>query len=371
MWDAAIIGGGPAGTAAASMLAKAGRSTVLFEREAGPRHKVCGEFISVEAAAHLRALGLDPERLGALPIGKVRLIHGEKTATATLPFAAFSLSRDVMDEALLTAAAAQGAEIRRDVAVRGLTEDADGGTLHTDEPIHARAAFLATGKHELRGHRRPPGAINDLIGFKRHVTLAPTQAGILAGHVEVLLFPGGYAGLQPIPGERANLCLVVEKAVHDRLGRDWDALIDYLAQSSLVFAERLAGAEPCWTKPLSIYGIPYGFVHRAAAPSSRIHRLGDQLAVIPSFCGDGIAIALHSAALATHRFLNGKPALDGTAFASQIRTATLLARAARHPFLQAMATAACRLSPALLNTMATATRIRASFVAPPPPASER
>ena len=119
------------------------------------------------------------------------------------------------------------------------------------------------GKHELRGHRRPPGAINDLIGFKRHLTLTPAQAGILAGHVEVLLFPGGYAGLQPIPGGRANLCLVIAKDVHDRLDRDWDALIDYLARNSSVFAERLAGADPCWTKPLSIYGIPYGFVHRA------------------------------------------------------------------------------------------------------------
>ena len=115
MWDAAIVGGGPAGAAAACLLARAGRQTVLFEREAGPRHKVCGEFISVEAAAYLTSLGLDPERLGAVPIHHVRLIQGERTATATLPFPAFSLSRDVMDEALLNAAAGQGAEIRRGV----------------------------------------------------------------------------------------------------------------------------------------------------------------------------------------------------------------------------------------------------------------
>ena len=115
---------------------------------------------------------------------------------------------------------------------------------------------------------------------------------------------------------------------------------------------------PCWTKPLSIYGIPYGFVHRAAAPSRRLHRVGDQLAVIPSFSGDGIAIALHSAELAAQRFLDGQPALDGTGFEQQIRIATLLARAARHPILQTFATAACRLSPALLRSMASATRIR-------------
>ena len=363
IWDAAIVGGGPAGAAAAFRLARAGQRTILFEREAGRCHKVCGEFISVEAAAHLASLGLDPAWMGAVPIRHVRLIQGERTATATLPFPAFSLSRDVMDEALLSAAAAQGAEIRRGSAIRGLTEDADGVTLQSDGAVRARTAFLATGKHELRGHRRPPGAINDLIGFKRHLTLAPAQAAVLEHHVEVLLFPGGYAGLQPIPGGHANLCLVIEKRVHDTLDRDWDALVDYLARRSAIFAERLAGAEPHWSKPLSIYGIPYGFVHRQASPARRLHRLGDQLAVIPSFCGDGIAIALHSAALAADRHLTGQPPLDGAAFERQIRAATLLARAARHPVLQALATAACRLAPAVLRAMATATRIRGDLSA--------
>lgn len=363
IWDAAIVGGGPAGAAAAFRLARAGQRTILFEREAGRCHKVCGEFISVEAAAHLASLGLDPAWMGAVPIRHVRLIQGERTATATLPFPAFSLSRDVMDEALLSAAAAQGAEIRRGSAIRGLTEDADGVTLQSDGAVRARTAFLATGKHELRGHRRPPGAINDLIGFKRHLTLAPAQAAVLEHHVEVLLFPGGYAGLQPIPGGHANLCLVIEKRVHDTLDRDWDALVDYLARRSAIFAERLAGAEPHWSKPLSIYGIPYGFVHRQASPARRLHRLGDQLAVIPSFCGDGIAIALHSAALAADRHLTGQPPLDGAAFERQIRAATLLARAARHPVLQTLATAACRLAPAVLRAMATATRIRGDLSA--------
>ena len=88
-----------------------------------------------------------------------------------------------------------------------------------------------------------------------HLTLSPAQAGILAGHVEVLLFPGGYAGLQPIPGGRANLCLVIEKATHDRLDRDWESLIDYLMRSSPSSANGWP-ALPLWAKPLSIYGIP-------------------------------------------------------------------------------------------------------------------
>ena len=355
--DAVIVGGGPAGAASACLLAKAGRSVVLFEREAGPHHKVCGEFVSVEAAAYLERLGLDLFRLGAQPIHSVRLVRGSAESSSLLPFPAFSLSREVMDEALLRAAADRGAEIRRGVAVRSLAEGEDRVTLQADGPVAARAALLATGKHDLRGHRRPPGSINDLIGFKQYLTLAPEQAARLAGHVEVLLFPGGYAGLQPAADGRANLCLVVAKPVHDRVGRRWDRLLDHLCEESPAFAARLAGATACWERPLSIYGIPYGFVHRGDAASRRLHRLGDQLAVIPSFCGDGMAIALHSAFLASDRVLAGQAPLDGSAFAGQIRTATLLAQAIRRPALQGIAAGAVRLVPGLLKAIAYATRV--------------
>lgn len=66
--DVAIIGGGVAGAAAACHLAAAGKSVVLFEKEGVPRHKVCGEFISAEAQAHLDILGIDHADLGAAPI---------------------------------------------------------------------------------------------------------------------------------------------------------------------------------------------------------------------------------------------------------------------------------------------------------------
>ncbi|EWY37946.1 hypothetical protein N825_16210 [Skermanella stibiiresistens SB22] len=355
--EIAIVGGGPAGAAAACLLTKAGRSVLLFEREALPHHKVCGEFVSGEAATQLATLGLDLAGLGALPIHSVRLIQGGTATTTRLPFPAFSLSRQVMDEALLQAAAGQGAEIRRGVAVRSLTEAADAVTLDADELVTAQTVLLASGKHDLRGHRRAPGAINDMIGFKRYLTLAPDRMAELAGHVEVFLFPGGYAGLQPVSATEANLCLVVSKTVHAEVGKSWDDLLDHIAHHCRPFADRLTGATSRWERPLSIYGIPYGFVHRAPAPSRRLHRLGDQLAVIPSFSGDGMAIALQSAFLAADRVLAGQPALDGRRFAGQIRTATWLARTIRQPVLQGIAAAACRLAPGLLKTVASATRV--------------
>ena len=71
-----IVGGGLAGASAACILADAGRPTLLIERDPEPRHKVCGEFLSIEAQTYLADLSLDLDRLGASRISRIRLAHG-------------------------------------------------------------------------------------------------------------------------------------------------------------------------------------------------------------------------------------------------------------------------------------------------------
>ena len=74
---------------------------------------------------------------------------------------------------------------------------------------------------------------------------------------------------------------------------------------NLQLRERLRGAEALASQPLAIAPVPYGYL---AASSSGLWRIGDQAAVIPSFTGDGIAIALHSATLAVQMLLDGRSA---------------------------------------------------------------
>ena len=69
----------------------------------------------------------------------------------------------------------------------------------------------------------------------------------------------------------------------------------------------LHNATPCWPKPLAISPIPYGHL---GGPADGMWRVGDQVAVIPSFTGDGMSIALHSAVLAAEMYLDGKSADD-------------------------------------------------------------
>jgi flavin-dependent dehydrogenase len=304
VYDALIVGGGPAGAALATHLARAGRGVALIEKEAEPHDKVCGEFISHEGAAYLSRLGVSLAELGAESIGTVRLSGRKTPAAASLPFTALSLSRRALDEALLSNAVTAGAGLQRGQRIKALRREtnlwraeAEGGRA-----ILAREAFLATGKHDLKDWRRPPGPQPDLLGFKMYWQLSAPQISELAGAVELILFPGGYAGLQTVEGERANLCLLVRQSVYSARYGSWDSLLNAMLDSSPHLSRRLGGAVPLLSRPLAISRIPYGFVARG---SGGLWRLGDQAAVIPSFSGDGMSIALHSAHLAAQFYLKG------------------------------------------------------------------
>src|SRR5690606_3271673 len=109
--ETVVIGGGPAGSAAAIHLARHGMPVRLLERQPGPHHKVCGEFISYEAAQSLANLGVDLPALGAVPIHQVRFYNGDKELTFNLPFTAWSLSRCTLDSVLLKQAESAGAMV--------------------------------------------------------------------------------------------------------------------------------------------------------------------------------------------------------------------------------------------------------------------
>ncbi|MGA0601365.1 NAD(P)/FAD-dependent oxidoreductase [Caulobacter sp. KR2-114] len=359
MSDPVIVGGGLAGGAAAALLAAAGRRPLVLEREREPKDKICGEFLSTEAQAHLAALGLDLARLGGAPIGGVRMVAGGRSVERPLPFRALGLTRKRLDEALLEHAGALGAQVRRGVSARAVGE----GRLETSEgALTAPRLLLASGKHDVRGARREPsaGTLRGMVGFKSYFRLEPRQAAALAGFVEVVLFDGGYAGLQPVEDGLANLCLVIRQGAFEALGKTWPALQARLVDEPHL-ARRLEGAQAVSPRPLTVADIPYGHVHRGGGPDG-LYRLGDQAAVIPSFSGDGMAIALHSARLAAQAVLQGAGAgayhrrlADDVG--RQIRLAVWLQRRAEGWPGRHAAVGALGLVPAALPRLAAWTRV--------------
>jgi flavin-dependent dehydrogenase len=302
--DHLVIGGGLAGSMVAIRLAVAGRRVTLVEKEHSAHHKVCGEFLSPEAVEYLRRAGVEPLNLGAAKIHRVRLSAKKRVVEAALPFTALSLSRCVLDEAMLGRATAAGCNVQRGMLVEKLTTH-NGlwvAQLRGGESLRAQTVFLANGKHDLRGWDRARGRQNDLIGFKLHWRLAPPETEALREWMELFLFHGGYGGLSLVEEDTANLCLVVRRDTMRRQG-GWPQLLAALLDENPLMKQRLQGAQALWERPLAISPIPYGYL--AARPGG-LWCVGDQAAVIPSFTGDGMSIALHSAALAAQMYLAGE-----------------------------------------------------------------
>jgi menaquinone-9 beta-reductase len=357
-----IVGGGVAGCAASIALARKGRRVTLIERELTSRHKVCGEFLSGEALDDLHALGMNVASLGALPIDYVRLAAARRAAEAPLPFPAASLTRKALDTALIAEAVAAGVRVERGRSVQTLGRTAgnawqatlDDGTAH-----EAPTVFLATGKHDLRGHVRPKDP-QRWVAFKTYFRLAHAQAAELEGASELMLYPGGYGGIQPVEGGIANLCCVVQQQHFARAGHRWESFLAKMQQDCPHLAMRLAGAEPVLAKPIAITHIPYGYIRRTTG--NGLYCIGDQAAVIPSFTGDGISIALHTARFAATAYLAAEPAPLFQArlrsgLLAQMRLAKFAADGLNNSLARAVLPFCLRVWPGVMRVTARLTRV--------------
>ena len=354
-----MVGGGLAGSAAAIGLARAGREVVVVEREAVAQHKVCGEFLSAEALGYLEALGVDVAALGAVEIHRVRFAGGE----AELPFRAMSLTRRTLDEAMLRVAEAAGATVMRGCRVQTVERDGEGWSARLEDgsALRAEDVFVATGKHDLRRRARPKGKQADLVAFKMYWKLAEEQAAKLEGSVELMLYRGGYAGLQLVEEGAANLCCLIERGELRRMGGGWENLLAAMQADCALLRERLEGGRPLLAKALAIAAIPYGYV-RGSSDGTWV--VGDQAAVIPSFTGDGMSIALHSGCMAAEMYLSGETAERfqerlGRDLRRQVGLATAISRGLVWEPSRLVMTAAARVWPGVLRVVAERTRIEA------------
>jgi flavin-dependent dehydrogenase len=305
MSEAVVVGGGLAGSAFAIALARQGRPVVVLEKTTGAHHKVCGEFLSAEAQALLARLGLDVWQLGARPAGQLGLEFGGRNERLKLPFRGAGLSRFLLDQALLDAAARAGAQVIRGVTVTKVDYEQKSAVVHTaTQRFTASHVALATGKHNLRGLPRPQAPT---VAFKMQLRVTPAVAAMLEDLVQLAMFRGGYAGVCLVEGGIATICWVIDRDVAGEAAVTWDAHAAFLAERSEFFAKLLGGATLLWDKPVAVAAIPYGFLRRVVI-SDAVYPLGDQLVVIPSYTGDGTSIALHTGMAAAQAILGGQPA---------------------------------------------------------------
>ena len=328
-----VIGGGPAGAAAAIRLALAGSPALLVERNAAVGDALCGGFLSWRTLDRLRALGVDPDALGGHRVTRLALIDGARETVRKLPYPALGLSRHAMDTALIARAIALGTEVRH------ATARIDGAEAFDESgvPIHASVVFLASGKHETRGAARPRDAAgpDPFIGIRLRLRASPALARALESRIEMHMFDGGYCGVVLQDGASANFCMAVRKSRLARAGGKPAALFAELIASHPLLAERLADM-PDDAAFDAIGNVPYGWRARDTVPG--LFRLGDQAGCIPSFAGEGIGIALASAEAAVEAWKEGggeaAPAYQSrfaTHVAGPLRTAGLVTRLSVRP----------------------------------------
>lgn len=362
MSDAIVVGAGPAGSAAAIGLARAGATTLLLERARETGDALCGGFLSWQTLQRLDALGIERAALGGQTVRCVRLFAGQRQSETALPGEAMGVSRRGLDSALQAAAVAAGAGLERGVHATAL----EGGAVQTRDgaTLMAPAIFLAAGKHGFRGFAREPAEwqrADPVMGLRLRLPAHPALGRLVGDAVELHLFDRGYAGLVQQEDGSGNLCLAVHKSRLDEADGDPSALLRALGDAMPHMGARLAHAD--WARGIDAIGhVPYGWRTQDTAPG--LFRLGDQAGVIPSLAGEGMGLALASADAAVTAWRHGggagAPAFQKRLTARMTRPfalANLVWRMGENPGTAKFMTRTASLFPSMVRMISQATRI--------------
>jgi len=310
--DLLVVGGGPAGSALAAQMARAGASVLLVESARHPRPKACAEYASPRILEELSRIGLGADEWAdaAVPLDGMHLHAGGRSSVIRYadrrgPRTAWGLDRQSFDARLARHAEKAGATLReRATAVR--LETRDGGV---------RGAWTrdgSSGREELVTADWTIGAdgvrstVARLVGVERQVRF-PRRLGLVAhysgadgltDHGEMHVGAGGYVGLAPMPGGELNVGMALP--LDGRRGSRGARFEGAIAAIPAV-ADRLAGAR----RLTPIRGAaPIGHrVSRVAGPGWLL--IGDAAGFVDPFTGEGIHRALRSARAAAVAILGG------------------------------------------------------------------
>ena len=388
-FDAVIVGAGPAGSSAAILLARAGWSVALVEKQRFPRRKVCGECIAASNLPLLDALGVGTAFTSAAgpELRHVALMRGKRSVLADLPPAPThgyrwgrALARETLDTLLLEQARIAGATVLQPWSVQAVRGGA--GTWQVElrdvdseqaQTINALVAIDAHGSWEALPSARPllpkARAKSDLLAFKANFFGASLPEGLLP----VLCFDGGYGGMVVADAGVTTLACCIRRDRLDaaraassglRAGEVVEAL---LRRECVGVRNALNGAvrEGSWlaSGPLD----PGVRVHA----NDKIFRIGNAAGEAHPIIGEGMSMALQSAWLLCAHLLNAggvSTATDLTRqreiarvyaaewrlqFAPRLRLAAIFAHAAMRPVTAAPLMALARFSPGLLTLGAT------------------
>ena len=347
-FDAAIVGAGPAGSAAAILLARAGWSVVLIERQAFPRRKVCGECIAASNLALLDALGIgaEVEAHAGAALRRVALMRGDETIVAELPAGdgahrwGRAIGREHLDTWLADAAEAAGATRLQPAALESIAGRAGDFVLSVrsvagqggEVELGAGVVVAAHGSWQPlpceREARRDTRAASDLFAFKANFRGAAIAPDLLP----VLSFAGGYGGMVAADDGIATLAGCIRDDTLQALRaarpgtRAGEVVEAMLRRECRGVASALEGAtrEGPWlaSGPLRP-GVRLGA--RAGGGEGGAFRIGNAAGEAHPIVGEGISMALQSAFVLVALIGADRAALVGAATAREAQRHALAA----------------------------------------------
>ena len=296
MPSAIVIGGGPAGSLSALLLARGGMAVQLFESQRFPRHKVCGECLSAVGIDVLTRAGLAGRFEALRPVRLVRsLVHPIDGPSLDLPLPRpmWGLSRYAMDVCLLAAAAEAGVTIHQPARCERVVDGVPPAVVWRDlrtNRVRTESAdwvIVADGKRSL--FPTSPPQTGDL-GIKAHFdrVAGPRDAvELFAGH-------GCYGGIAPIEDGRWNAAFSVSASYLKQYRGNVSAAFAAVVDQNAVLGSRLSGARRCgpWlVSPLPRYAPPTD-IGRFIIP------VGNAASALEPIGGEGMGLALQSTELA-------------------------------------------------------------------------
>lgn len=286
-----IIGGGLAGLIAGIRLSRWNIACTIIEKKSYPLHRVCGEYISNEAALFLRNEGLFPESFNPPQITTFQLsaVNGKNTVLP-LDMGGFGVSRYAFDHFLYEQARAAGVEFLLNTEVESVNLKNDLFEVKTSQhELTSPVVVGAFGKRstlDARLNRSFFQKRSPYIGVKYHIrTQHPTN--LIALHN----FRGGYCGISNVEDGKTNLCYLTHRGNVKRFKSIREMEQSILFENPFL-KSIFTSSEFLFEKPETINEISF---ETKEPVWNHLLMAGDAAGMIAPLCGNGMAMAIHSA----------------------------------------------------------------------------
>jgi flavin-dependent dehydrogenase len=305
-WDAMVIGAGPAGALAATLLARRGLSTLLIERKAFPRYKVCGACLNPLSLAVLHSVQLDETVKEAVSLNEFYLQSRGRPLKLNLP-GSVSISRERFDAELVRAAINAGAMFLSECSAKVLPVQADNEATLCHPPfrevdvkpdgaasgvVRASVVVAADGlTHScLAGLEEFSSSVTETSRIGAGTVVSEAPDFYEPGSIHMAVGRGGYVGLVRLEDQRLNVAAAMDSRHVRNCGGLAEAARRIVASAGFPELDALSSdSANDW------HGTPA--LTRATKPlaAHRLFVVGDAAGYVEPFTGEGIAWALASA----------------------------------------------------------------------------